>query len=366
MILTLDAVETIATDCLRASGASALQAGPVARSIRDAEAEGTRGIGLGYLPWYCGHLKVGKIAGDAVPILSRPAPGLVQVDAADGFSHPAFEAGEEALIQAAEAQGIALLCIANAYACGVLGYFTARLARRGLVALMFANASSTMAPWGGRRPFFGTNPWSMAAPRKGEPLILDSSSSATAYVNLAKAAASGAPLPPHWALDADGQPTTDAKRALSGTDRIDAKDRADRDIGVDVGGPVQGINGHGQRARRIDRHHHVLLFRGIVAHMAPGKGGPEGIIGDDIQRLLPVAIRIGAPRGAQVLFDATSGNATSDLGKDLRHSVYRLDQLGVCPFGQFVQHGWHDVFSSIRNLFEQDLRGGKFQGNVKM
>ena len=217
MILMLDAVETIATDCLRASGASALQAGPVARSIRDAEAEGTRGIGLGYLPWYCGHLKVGKIAGDAVPILSRPAPGLVQVDAADGFSHPAFEAGEEALIQAAEAQGIALLCIANAYACGVLGYFTARLARRGLVALMFANASSTMAPWGGRRPFFGTNPWSMAAPRKGEPLILDSSSSATAYVNLAKAAASGAPLPPHWALDADGQPTTDAKRALSGT-----------------------------------------------------------------------------------------------------------------------------------------------------
>jgi (2R)-3-sulfolactate dehydrogenase (NADP+) len=217
MILTLDAVETLANDCLIASGASPLQAAAVARSIRDAEAEGTRGIGLGYLPWYCGHLRVGKIAGDAVPVLRRLAPGVVQVDAADGFSHPAFEAGEAALIAAADSQGIAALGIANAYACGVLGYFTARLARRGLVALMFANASSTMAPWGGRKPFFGTNPWSMAAPRKGEPLILDSSSSATAYVNLANAAAAGEPIPPHWALDAEGQPTTDAQRALSGT-----------------------------------------------------------------------------------------------------------------------------------------------------
>jgi (2R)-3-sulfolactate dehydrogenase (NADP+) len=82
---------------------------------------------------------------------------------------------------------------------------------------MFANASSTMAPWGGKTPFFGTNPWSMAAPRQGAPLILDSSSSATAYVNLAKAAAKGEALPPGWALDAEGRPTTDADAALKGS-----------------------------------------------------------------------------------------------------------------------------------------------------
>jgi len=217
MHLTLDAVETLANQCLTASGASSLQAAAVAQSIRDAEAEGTRGIGLGYLPWYCGHLKVGKIAGHAVPAVQAPSPGVVQVDAADGFAHPAYEAGEAALIAAARRQGIAMMGITNAYACGVLGYFTARLAREGLVALMFANASSTMAPWGGRQPFFGTNPWSLAAPRSGDPLILDSSSSATAYVNLADAAASGQPIPPHWALDAEGRPTTDARAALKGS-----------------------------------------------------------------------------------------------------------------------------------------------------
>ena len=215
--LTLDQVETLATDCLTACGASPRQAGAVARSIRDAEAEGTRGIGLGYLPFYCGHLKVGKILGDAVPSVTIPAPGMVQVDAANGFAHPAFEVGEAALITAAQAQGIAMMGITNAYACGVLGYFTARLAARGLVALMFANASSTMAPWGGRVPFFGTNPWSMAAPRGGAPLVIDASSSATAYVNLAQAAQEGRPIPPHWALDAEGRPTTDAAAGLAGS-----------------------------------------------------------------------------------------------------------------------------------------------------
>jgi (2R)-3-sulfolactate dehydrogenase (NADP+) len=215
--LPLDAVETVAFQCLTACGSSSLQAVAVAHSIREAEAEGTRGIGLGYLPWYCGHLKVGKIKGMAQPVVRQTGPGVVHVDAADGFSHPAYQAGEDALIAAARAQGIAMMTITNAYACGVLGYFTGRLARQGLVALMFANASSTMAPWGGKRPFFGTNPWSMAAPRTGAPLVLDSSSSATAYVNLAEAAARGEPVPPHWALDAEGRPTTDARAALAGT-----------------------------------------------------------------------------------------------------------------------------------------------------
>ncbi len=215
--LTLDDVERIARACLMASGATALQAEPVARSIRDAEAEGTRGIGLGYLPWYCGHLRVAKIAGAAIPHVTQPAPGTVLVDAADGFAHPAYEAGEPLLIAAAQAQGIALMGISNAYACGVLGYFTGRLAAKGLLALMFANASATMAPWGGRTPFFGTNPWSMAAPRDGAPLIMDSSSSATAFVNLATAARTGAPIPAHWALDSEGRPTTDAAAGMAGS-----------------------------------------------------------------------------------------------------------------------------------------------------
>ncbi|MBU2980712.1 Ldh family oxidoreductase [Lentibacter algarum] len=216
-ILTMDDVERVSQQALIACGAAPEQAAAVARSIRAAEGEGTRGIGLGYLPYYCQHLKVGKILGDAVPRVSHPAPGMVAVDAADGFAHPAFEAGKPALIKAANDQGIALMGITNAYACGVLGYFTDILAREGLMAIMFANASSTMAPWGGKTPFFGTNPWSFAAPRRCDPLVIDSSSSATAFVNLANAAAAGDAIPPNWALDAEGQPTTDPNAGMAGS-----------------------------------------------------------------------------------------------------------------------------------------------------
>lgn len=216
-ILTLDAVERAAHQALVACGASSEQAAAVARSIRAAEAEGTRGIGLGYLPYYCQHLKVGKIIGDAVPIVSQPASGMVRVDAADGFAHPAFEAGQSKLIKAAQSQGIALMGITNTYACGVLGYFTDLLAREGLMGIMVANASSTMAPWGGKTPFFGTNPWSFAAPREGDPLVIDSSSSATAFVNLANAAAAGEAIPSNWALDADGHSTTDPNAGMAGS-----------------------------------------------------------------------------------------------------------------------------------------------------
>lgn len=217
MQITLDQVEAVAAAALARAGAEAQQAAPVARSIRMAEAEGTRGIGLGYLPYYCRHLEVGKIRGKARPVCERRAPGAILVDAAEGFAHPAYEAGETALIEAARSQGIAVLGVRRAYACGVLGYFTDRLARAGLVAIATTNASSTMAPWGGRKPFFGTNPFAFAAPRAGDPLVIDSSSSATAYVNLATAAAAGTSIPAHWALDAEGRPTTDAAAGLAGS-----------------------------------------------------------------------------------------------------------------------------------------------------
>jgi (2R)-3-sulfolactate dehydrogenase (NADP+) len=217
MRITLDQVQAMADAALRRAGASEGQAAPVARSIRAAEAEGTRGIGLGYLPWYCRHLRVGKIVGNAVPVVSHPRPGVVTVQAEGGFAHPAYETGEAALIAAARAQGIAVMGVAGGYACGVLGYFSDRLARAGLVSIAVTNASSTMAPWGGRVPFFGTNPWAFGAPRSADPLVIDSSSSATAYVNLATAAAEGRPIPAHWALDPEGRPTTDPALALQGS-----------------------------------------------------------------------------------------------------------------------------------------------------
>jgi (2R)-3-sulfolactate dehydrogenase (NADP+) len=216
--LSLDDVEAISHRMLIASGASPLQAEPTARSIRDAEADGIRTVGLSYLPTYCDHVACGKVRGDAVPVLSQPRPAVVTVDARGGFCHPAYEAGESALVDTARTNGIALLSIQHSYSAGVLGWFVERLARQGLVAVMFANSSALMAAHGGKRPFFGTNPLAWAAPRSaGDPVVADLSSSTVAWVKVNAAARSGEPIPLGWALDANGNPTTDAVAALAGS-----------------------------------------------------------------------------------------------------------------------------------------------------
>lgn len=120
-VLSLDQISQLAHRALTGSGASDLQAGPTARSIADAEAEGIRNVGLAYLPTYCEHLRVGKVNGRADPRVVYQAGSTVRVDADPGFAHPAFSRGFDDFISVAQALGIAALAIVHSYSAGVLG-----------------------------------------------------------------------------------------------------------------------------------------------------------------------------------------------------------------------------------------------------
>ncbi|MDH4280470.1 MAG: Ldh family oxidoreductase, partial [Acidimicrobiia bacterium] len=208
--LTLDEVERLSRRMLITAGATELQAEPTARSIRDAEADGIRAVGLNYLPTYCDHVACGKVDGEAVPEVMTPRAAVIEVDARNGFCHPAYEAAAEPLRAAAVECGIAMLTIRHSYSAGVLGWFVESLAVHGLVALMVSNTSPSVAAHGGRLPFFGTNPLAWATPRAGgSPVVADMSSSAAAYVSIMAAASKGRAIPEGWALDTDGNPTTD-------------------------------------------------------------------------------------------------------------------------------------------------------------
>ncbi|MEO6624876.1 MAG: Ldh family oxidoreductase [Burkholderiaceae bacterium] len=216
--LRFDEVESLARRALLASRVSHANAGPVARSIACAERDGQAIVGLSYLPTYCDHAACGKVDGFATPTLELLAPGAIRVDARTGFAHPAIALGLPALAAAARANGIAVLSVGNSYACGSLGYFVEELGQGGLVALMAANASPSIAPWGGKTPFFGTNPLALAVPRADQPpLVIDQSSSTVAWVAVNDAHQRGLPLPLGWALDKDGRPTTDADAGLAGS-----------------------------------------------------------------------------------------------------------------------------------------------------
>ncbi|MEQ8369082.1 MAG: Ldh family oxidoreductase [Alphaproteobacteria bacterium] len=215
--LTLDQVAELARAALSGRGAAAGPAASVARSIVQAEADAMRPIGLGYLPTYCEHLGCGKVDGRVAPEVSRSAPSAVRVDARHGFAHPAIEAGSPLLTEAARETGVAAMAVTNSYACGIVGHHVEALARDGLVAFAFVNAPAAIAPWGGRRPLFGTNPLAFAAPRVGAaPLVIDQSSSVVAKVAIINAMNDGTAIPPHWGFDESGAPTTEADKVLKG------------------------------------------------------------------------------------------------------------------------------------------------------
>src|SRR5258705_1181333 len=127
----------------------------VARALVAAEADGLKGHGLSRVPTYAAQAKVRKVDGFALPLVTRPRPGLIDVDAGYGFAFPAIEAAEQALREVAPEQGVAAAAIRRSSHCGAAGLPVERLAQAGLVALMFANTPAAMAPWGGSVATFG-------------------------------------------------------------------------------------------------------------------------------------------------------------------------------------------------------------------
>ncbi|WP_299351529.1 Ldh family oxidoreductase [uncultured Shimia sp.] len=217
--LTLQDIETLAFDALVAAGTSPENARPLAVATAETEAEGVASHGLAYIPIYCEHVQCGKVDGKAKPVLTHPAGSVVTVDAGTGFAHAAIDKGFDALIPLAKEQGVAALAIRNSYNCGVLGYHTGRLAKSGLLGIGFTNAPASIAPSGGSKPVVGTNPFSIAAPNAdGTPaLLIDQSASAIAKSEVMKHAREGKDIPLGWALDADGNPTTDPELGLKGS-----------------------------------------------------------------------------------------------------------------------------------------------------
>ncbi len=191
----------------------------VARALVAAELAGQSGHGLRRVPSYAAQALSGKVDGFATPTASHPRPGVMAVDAANGFAYPALDLAVDWLVQAAPRQGIAAAGVARSHHCGVAGVTVARLADAGLVALLFANTPAAMAPWGGRKALFGTNPIAFAAPRSGArtPIVVDVSLSKVARGKIMAADQKGTAIPEGWALDAEGQPTTDPAAALAGT-----------------------------------------------------------------------------------------------------------------------------------------------------
>lgn len=215
--VTLEEIETLSVAALTRHGAAPWVATEVARAIRRAEETGNVICGLYYLESYCLQLTSGRVNGVVEPVVTRPRPGAVKADAKFGFAQAAFARALPEAVAAATENGTASLAVAHAHTCTSLGFFTEQIAAAGLIGIGFTNASPVVAPPNGNAAVIGTNPIAMTVPGQDAPAMhFDFSTSAVALGKITMAKSAGEKIPLGWAVDAQGQPTTDPDAALQG------------------------------------------------------------------------------------------------------------------------------------------------------
>lgn len=217
-MISLAKAHDLVVAVLTKSNTSPANAGSVADALVAAEADGLASHGLSRVPAYADQAKAGKVNGHAVPELRVTAPGALFVDAKDGFAYPAIVQGLAKGTEMAKSAGVVGIAVGNSHHFGAAGYHVEAPANAGLLALAFGNSPSAIAPWGGSKALFGTNPIAFGCPRgAAAPLVIDLSLSKVARGKIMVAAQKGESIPEGWALDPEGKPTTDAKKAMAGT-----------------------------------------------------------------------------------------------------------------------------------------------------
>src|SRR4051794_35097581 len=162
----------------------------------------------------------------------RETGATAMLDGGNNTGMVAAYRASEATIARAEANGLAIVCLANTWMTGRSAYYCERIARAGLVGSHTVASPPAVAPFGGTRPALGTNPIAFGFPTESDPLIIDMGTAAFMATDLQFRARLGLPIPPGVALGPDGQPTTDAGAARQG-------------VLLPFGGPEGGYKGFG-------------------------------------------------------------------------------------------------------------------------
>ena len=225
VLLTLTELRTTIRGVLDRIGLNDAHAGAVADTLVAGEAGGSGAHGLYRLLMVIRSVRGGVVAPDPVPVAHHPAPALVRIDGGNGFAPLPFRAGLPLLVERARRHGIAALALNRVAHFAALWPEAEALAREGLAALAFTPSHAWVAPHGGTRPVFGTNPIAFGWPRPatgdgaagwGDPFVFDFATSAAARGEIELHRRAAMPTPEDWGLDPEGRPTTDAAAILAG------------------------------------------------------------------------------------------------------------------------------------------------------
>ncbi len=188
-----------------------------ADALINAELVGAPSHGFARISSYCNRIKKKVINPKPKIKIKKISSSITNIDADNAVGFIGANLGIDHAIKNAKKTGISLVAVKNSGHFGLSGYYAERAAKKGLVAFCFTNAPPAIAPYGAKKSLFGTNPICFAAPSGTKvPFVLDSSISMINRGKIRRAAKLQRKIPPGVALDKNGNPTTDPKKALMG------------------------------------------------------------------------------------------------------------------------------------------------------
>ena len=211
-------LKSLATDIASAAGVERDDAQILADSLVSADLAGTSTHGISRLAIYVKRIRNGVIDPKARLTIERQRTATLAVDAGNGLGQVQAWRTLEKLIPMARTAGVASATIRNSQHFGAVSYYCNRAADENMILLATTSCEPAMSPQGGCEAFFGTNPIAASFPTgRVFHVKVDLATSLVARGNIIAAQKRGEPIPPGWALDPEGNPTTDASQALLGT-----------------------------------------------------------------------------------------------------------------------------------------------------
>jgi len=201
-----------------AAGLPQADAAVVTDSLVQADLRGHSSHGISRAHVYCERIRAGMVATNPEIKVLNETPAAFHLDGGHGMGAVVANKAMALCMEKARSSGIAMCSLRAGTHFGIASYFTMQAAAQDMIGFAYANAPASMAPWGGITPMLGTNPFSMAAPAERHlPVVLDSSSSVVARGKINLAEIENRSIPLGWAIDREGNPTTDASAALQGS-----------------------------------------------------------------------------------------------------------------------------------------------------
>ncbi|MBM7573584.1 ureidoglycolate dehydrogenase [Aquibacillus albus] len=213
VIVAHEELKQLVVKKLTEAGLNENNASVVADVLVHADLRGVSSHGVLRTEHYVKRIKEGGLNPNPSFNVKETGPSSAIFDGDDGMGHAITKEAMDKAIEIADKNGIGMVGVVNSSHCGALSYFVQQAAEKNMIGITMTHTDKVVVPFGGAKPFFGTNPIAFGFPaNENKPVILDMATSNVAFGKVLHAREAGNEVPADWGVDENGTPTTDPNK----------------------------------------------------------------------------------------------------------------------------------------------------------